>query len=1383
MSNAITRRQIIEDEAMKWGEEYAKNLEPAVKKNKEFVEVILQLVDANNKLRASSSQKELQDNIRITNQLGERATTIWKEQNQLELALISTKKKNELATEGTNRALIKERTALAETNKELKQVAREQLGLVSSYEKLNRARKVAQDRLAELLSAEKRNIAEVVIAQQEFNKLDARVKAVDAAIRNYSKNIGNYQSAFQGLNGTLRNLMSAFGLVGGLALFGTIMKDVFNVVRDFDRQLIAVGKTTGIKGEELNKFGEEVVKLGQKLEGVSVDGLIQSAEVAGQLGVTGTDNILKFSEAIEKLKLTSNIISDEQVGQFAKFIEVSSDSFDNADRLASVITRLGNEMATTEAEVLANSTEIQKGIAVYNTSAQGVLALGAATSTLGSEAEASRSAIQSTFAVVNNAIATGKGLEKVLKLTGLTQKQLSEQFNKDATGVFQKFIKGLNTAKAEGQNLALVLDDLGIQEKRAFTVVGALAANYGVLEAAMNSAKAEYIDNAALNVEVAAASKSVASIISDIRDEFEAYVLSASSANSGTEKLAKVLVFLRDNFKEIVSFILKAGAVILTYVGVMKTVNFVTSVFTALKTAAVAAQIQYALATGIGTTKILEQTAAIRAQTAAQTGLNTAMKATPWGLIIALLLASATAYAAFNDQLSRTEQSQKKVNDALLAQKKAADESKKANEEFYSAQLKGIEDEFALRRAQQGDSDKLNKEEIEAKKKVAQNTIDVNQMQIDANVRELQEVKRISAEKIKTAEQEVAKLSAIRNSRGAGFAGNSILNEAQSELQGIKENSAKSVNALRVKNSQYIAENKKLAADLAKLGQDAAVQAATAQAEEDKKAKEAWKKRMKERYEAEKKLADDLFKLRQFRLQVAKDIDQEISENEKAEFDDRVEALLEFQQLSETKIKEAAVRELQLLGKYNEESGKFVRELSNVEIEEFIKTGKTKEKLTAEQKLIYEKYQRDLTVQAQKGEEDRRKLIDNRVDAIKKKIDAELLLEDTKLKETLRAENDLYNAELDAAKDNFRLVEEATEEHERRVFEIKKKFAIDGLKLQASSLEKTLAENDAKVESEQVSAGKRAEADNNLKTFQQQISDLETENHLENVKKKSDVEKEFATRVEELSFAIADQLIGLSNALFDARISNLDAEIDKNNEYYDNLIELAGNDEAQKDLLQKERDKKNEQIEKKKRKVMHDQAVFNKVMNLATIVAQTAMASIAALAPPPIGLGPVFGGALLPFIIGLGAAQAATVLATPIPKYKHGRKDGPEEWAITGDGGRSEVISRQDGSDARITPSRPTLTKLNRGDRVHQSVDDYNRYMRASILTSLTIERNNLNEFQAKQAFTQNYDKEMLEEMRLTRKAINNIKIPRAQNQKPIDLNHQLWVMANKKWN
>jgi hypothetical protein len=50
--------------------------------------------------------------------------------------------------------------------------------------------------------------------------------------------------------------------------------------------------------------------LGSDLEGISIDGLLRLLS-CWNTGSKGTDNILKFSTAIET-KMTSDIISDEQ---------------------------------------------------------------------------------------------------------------------------------------------------------------------------------------------------------------------------------------------------------------------------------------------------------------------------------------------------------------------------------------------------------------------------------------------------------------------------------------------------------------------------------------------------------------------------------------------------------------------------------------------------------------------------------------------------------------------------------------------------------------------------------------------------------------------------------------------------------------------------------------------------------------------------------------------------------------------------------------------------------------------------------------------------------------------------------------------------------------
>jgi TP901 family phage tail tape measure protein len=1344
MSGATTRKQIIEDDAILWGKEYATNVELAKNKNKEFVDSILLLNEANLKLRASRNDKEYQANQKITNQLGEKSISVWKEQNQAELALISTKRKNELATEGTNKALIKERTILSETNKEIKLQTRSQLGLIGTYEKLNRDRLTAQKTLANLLTAEKRNNAEIIVAQREFDKLDKRVKAVDAATKNYSKNIGNYQSAFQGLSGTLKDLVSAFGIVTGIALFAKIMRDTFNVVVEFDRQLIAVGKTTNIAGDDLKKFGAEVIELGGKLNGISIQGLLKSAEVAGTLGVKGTENILKFSTAIEKLKLTSDIISDEQVQNFAKFIQVSSDSFENADKLASVITQLGNNFATTEAQILGNATEIAKGVAVYNTSAEAILGIGAATSSLGSEAESSRSAIQSTFKVINDAVATGANLEKVLKLTGLTQQELSKQFNKDASGVFVKFVGGLAKAKDEGENLSKVLEEVEITEKRAFTVIGSLAANYDILTTAVSTAKQEYIDNIALNKEVAAASESVASILTDIKDKWEQYVLNTNNANQGTEKLASGLKFLRDNLQSIISNFIKYGSVLLSYLAIQRAVNFVTAAFSAIKTAATVAQINFALSTGIGTKAILAEAQAVRAATLAQTGLNTAMTATPWGIILAALAAVVVAYVVFNDELSETE---KRVNAVRFAtenlqqteSKYTSDRDKNREKDF-----KGIESEIELRKAKGESSKKLDEEEINRKKEIVKSQL---QTFVDLKKQEFERTKNQIEESNKRVENAQKEFDAINKYALTNPFGESTKDKKNNLVELKSQNDALRA-TLKANSEVTISEQTKLNGILEDLDKQGNLKESAIQAEEDKKAIAKRKQFLKEKYDLEKKAIDEAFKLSQFRLQLGIDLDKEILDNEDASFEKRIDALLDSQQIYNTKIKEQAEYELSQLGKYNEDKGTFIRELSNIQIDEIIRTGQTNKVLTSEQQLVFEKYQESLTTAAKKGTEDREKLIDGQVNSIQKLVDAQIQDTDTALNNRISKENEQYQRTLDAAGNNYDLLENAAIEHERKLLKITQDFAKEKLQVQIDAIQTLLDNNALLPKEEQISAEKRAETENKLSKYKADLSQLNVDTIISSNEAIIESEKEKAERLLELQIEanqrtreladnLAYSLVDLTNTIFDAKVSAIEAEMDYWNDYYDNQIELAGNDARQKDLLEKEKAKKAKELEKERKKELVKAAIFNKVISLAQIgidLAKTLTAiQLVAVQLDAISFGTAgtpYRAIQIPIAIGIAAAQAANVLLAPLPKYKLGRKGGPEEMAIVGDGGVSEIITKPDGSNPIMTPNKPTLARLAKNDIVWKNFDEYKKYLNNSMKQTVSDDNKKLTEYQ-----------------------------------------------------
>lgn len=1369
----ITRKEIIADDAINWGAEYAKVMDGAIAKNKEFVDGIIAINEANKQVRQSSSQKEYVANQKLVNDETRKTLGIWKEQNQLETALISTKRKRQLVNESTNVALQKERLLLAESNKEIKIQAKETLGLVSTYQKLSARRLEAQKTLANLLSAEKLNNTEIRKAQIEFEKLDVRVKAVDATTKNYSRNIGNYQSAFNGLGTSLRGLTAAFGVVTGAALFATTIRDGFNAIRDFDRQLIAVGKTTNMNSEQLKKFGKEIVALGDDLNGISIDGLLLSAEVAGQLGVKGSDNILKFSTAIERLKLTSDIISQEQVQNFAQFISVSKDSFENADKLASVITQLGNNFATTEAQVLGNATEIQKSLSIYEASAQSVLALGAATASLGSEGEVSSTAIQKTFSIINKAIATGEGLQNVLKLTNLTQKELSDQFNKDATGVFVKYIKGLSDAKDAGQNLGLILEENGVKDVRQQKVIGTLASKYDVLVSAIDMANQEYIENQALLAESEAATKSLNSIIGDISDKWNAYILSTNEANGSSQKLAKGLEYIRDNLSSIINNFLKFGTVLLTYIGVMKAANFVTATWGALKTAAAAAELRFALATGIGRTSVIAQAAAVNAATVAQTGLNVAMTATPWGVIIAAIAAVVIAYKVFNEELDKNEKLLIKINKSNVQLKENEEKYNKSGDEYREKRFKAIEDEIKLRKAKGEDSKKLDQEEINRKKEAIETDI------IFYNNLKSQELGR-TKEEVKQSQLRIEQMQKERDAKSTTGKWKDILDDS---IEKEKENLKVKRNLLAKNSEITIQERKRLQALLNELDKNSNLNKADIEREEDEKEKkrkadaykkflEARKKYWKEMYEIDKKAKDDAYKLMQQRLQVEIDLNKEILSSNDSAFDDKLEAMESNNNILSQKLKESLEYDLKQLGKYNEDSGKFVRDISDEEIKSLVSTGTTKKQLNDEQLRLYERYQADVTAIASKAVTDRSDLIDQEVTDIKKRNDAQLLSLNTKENQAIEAENKLFQIAIARGDD----LVEAERQLQERILAIKRDFAKQGLDLQIKAIEDLLVNQDKLPIEERISAKERAKIENELSELKRRNSEVDTETVIDNGQKVVKSETEKWTERLELAEQASRVLQDLTNAIFENRIQKIDDEINKNNEKYSVLLEAAKNDERQRELLEKERDLRNQELEKKKRKEQAKQALFNKLMAAAQVSIQTALAVITALAAPPG----------IPFTIpagilagSLGAIQLAAVLAAPIPKYASGRKDGKAEIAYTGDGGRREVVERPDGS-AYLTPNVATLTMLGKGDKVYSSEEAYKQRLRNSILQGFRNDNQKVAEFHNNTA-TDKYGAESLSVMKDTLKAIRNQKFPMQKSEK-IDINHHLWKMGNTNW-
>lgn len=266
----------------------------------------------------------------------------------------------------------------------------------------------------------------------------------------------------------------------------------------------------------------------------------------------------------------------------------------------------------------------------------------------------------------------------------------------------------------------------------------------------------------------------------------------------------------------------------------------------------------------------------------------------------------------------------------------------------------------------------------------------------------------------------------------------------------------------------------------------------------------------------------------------------------------------------------------------------------------------------------------------------------------------------------------------------------------------------------------------------------------------------------------------------EVVSAAAEVTRDIIASVYEANISELQAQLDATNEYYDNAYERAEGDQVQQDLIREEQRQKelelNKQIAKEKTKA----AKADKTAALIQAGINTALAITSALTQaPPAGY------IMAALSAAMGIAQIAIIASKPIPKFKEGHLSGTYEgWAITNDGGRDEVWER-DGK-AKVIKGRNVPIYMKKGDKIHRSVEesplslnDYNEMYRAAMLSSIEINNNKLKAYEAERAFLNN-EKALREEMALTRKAIEKNKTRVIVNQtKPIDIGHQLYRLKS----
>jgi len=412
------------------------------------------------------------------------------------------------------------------------------------------------------LSATERDgaLGKSILAQ--IQPLDTKLKGIDASLGQFQRNVGNYGDAITQafssispslgqLSGQIQGLFSstsssAGGAISGINLFSVALIGVGVAAAGISKALevnakisdlkAAVARTAELTKDQIDGLVESLKKLDTR---TSLDDLLKISLAAGKLGVTGKENVLAFTQAIDVLAVS---LGDEFSGgaeevsnRIGKLSTVFFGAEKNGVKLSNNILNIGNAL-----NVLADAgnasadgiTELASRIGKVGVPfglTQGyVLGLSATLDELNVSAEVGGTSIGKLLGAITSDRA------KFAKVLGLDLKEFTDLLNNDLDGALSLVIGRVSELGKTNTDLSDILKAVGIDGQNNVQTLLALGKNQDLLSKSVDSATKSLTNQDSVKKEFRTQNETLGASLDKLKNSFDnAFV------NSGAESAFK----------------------------------------------------------------------------------------------------------------------------------------------------------------------------------------------------------------------------------------------------------------------------------------------------------------------------------------------------------------------------------------------------------------------------------------------------------------------------------------------------------------------------------------------------------------------------------------------------------------------------------------------------------------------------------------------------------------------------------------------------------------------------------------------------------------------------------------------------------------------------
>lgn len=249
---------------------------------------------------------------------------------------------------------------------------------------------------------------------------------------------------FDGIVRTGEKCFSAIASAAGVASMAVAAATAASVYEgsQFESAFAGVKKTVDATAEEYAALRQNILDMTREIPSSASD-IAGVMEIAGQLGIA-TESLTEFTETMINLGVSTNLSAEEAATNLAKFANIvnmadyGTDGISNWERLGSVVVDLGNNFATTEADIVEMATRLASTGSLVGLTESQIMALATAMSSVGIQAESGGSTMAKLLKKMQLAVELNSdSLADYAAVAGMTGEQFRDTFESDAVVALQ----------------------------------------------------------------------------------------------------------------------------------------------------------------------------------------------------------------------------------------------------------------------------------------------------------------------------------------------------------------------------------------------------------------------------------------------------------------------------------------------------------------------------------------------------------------------------------------------------------------------------------------------------------------------------------------------------------------------------------------------------------------------------------------------------------------------------------------------------------------------------------------------------------------------------------------------------------------------------------